>query len=177
MTRSRALSHLLRTATALGGRSLSAAAAAAAAPPRKVAVLGAAGGIGQPLGLLMKVSGREREVWGGKAARSTLPIVAPAAARAMGAGPEHIPLGRTSLASLTHRLSTPTTQINPYVSELALYDIAGTPGVAADLSHINTKAVVKVSKEKGKSGVELGFFFQTRARLHMQSVCSSVQGG
>ena len=38
----------------------------------------------------------------------------------------------------------PHTQINPYVSELALYDIAGTPGVAADLSHINTKAVVKV---------------------------------
>ena len=35
-------------------------------------------------------------------------------------------------------------QINPYVSELALYDIAGTPGVAADLSHINTKAAVKV---------------------------------
>lgn len=54
---------------------------------RKVAVLGAAGGIGQPLGLLMKM--------------------------------------------------------NPYVSELSLYDIAGTPGVAADISHINTKAIAK----------------------------------
>merc|ERR1712216_619943 len=49
----------------------------------KVAVLGAAGGIGQPCGLLMKM--------------------------------------------------------NPLVTELRLYDIAGTPGVAADVSHINTK--------------------------------------
>ena len=34
-------------------------------------------------------------------------------------------------------------QLSPYVSELALYDIAGTPGVAADVSHINSKAAVK----------------------------------
>ena len=53
----------------------------------KVAVLGAAGGIGQPCGLLMKM--------------------------------------------------------NPLVTELRLYDIAGTPGVGADVSHINTKAQVK----------------------------------
>jgi len=52
----------------------------------KVAVLGAAGGIGQPLSLLLKQS--------------------------------------------------------PLVSHLALYDIAHTPGVAADLSHIETKAKV-----------------------------------
>ena len=38
--------------------------------------------------------------------------------------------------------STPM-QLSPYVSELALYDIAGTPGVAADVSHINSKAAVK----------------------------------
>ncbi|KAL4855483.1 malate dehydrogenase [Chlorella vulgaris] len=63
------------------------ASASGGLPPRKVAVLGAAGGIGQPLSLLMKLS--------------------------------------------------------PYVSELALYDIAGTPGVAADVSHINSKAAVK----------------------------------
>ncbi|XP_068665529.1 malate dehydrogenase, mitochondrial-like [Aristolochia californica] len=56
------------------------------APERKVAVLGAAGGIGQPLALLMK--------------------------------------------------------LNPLVSNLALYDIAGTPGVAADVSHINTRSEV-----------------------------------
>ncbi|CAL9050479.1 unnamed protein product [Musa banksii] len=56
------------------------------APERKVAILGAAGGIGQPLSLLMK--------------------------------------------------------LNPLVSSLALYDIAGTPGVAADVSHINTRAEV-----------------------------------
>lgn len=58
-------------------------------PKRKVAVLGAAGGIGQPLGLLMK--------------------------------------------------------LNPLVTDLSLYDIAGTPGVASDLSHINTGANVSVA--------------------------------
>ncbi|KAJ3085053.1 malate DEHYDROGENASE, NAD-dependent [Quaeritorhiza haematococci] len=52
----------------------------------KVAVLGAAGGIGQPLSLLLKA--------------------------------------------------------NTLVNELALYDIVNTPGVAADLSHINTKSKV-----------------------------------
>ncbi|MCO5560784.1 hypothetical protein L7F22_014404 [Adiantum nelumboides] len=53
---------------------------------RKVAILGAAGGIGQPLALLMK--------------------------------------------------------LNPIVSSLSLYDIANTPGVATDVSHINTRAEV-----------------------------------
>jgi len=53
---------------------------------RKVAVLGAAGGIGQPLSLLLKQS--------------------------------------------------------PLISHLALFDIAHTPGVAADLSHIETRAKV-----------------------------------
>lgn len=53
---------------------------------RKVTILGAAGGIGQPLGLLMK--------------------------------------------------------LNPLVTHLSLYDIAGTPGVAADISHCNTPAEV-----------------------------------
>jgi len=57
------------------------------APGRKVAVLGAAGGIGQPLSMLMKM--------------------------------------------------------NPMVSTLSLYDVVGTPGVAADVSHINTRATVK----------------------------------
>ncbi|XP_062510360.1 malate dehydrogenase, mitochondrial-like [Corticium candelabrum] len=52
----------------------------------KVALLGASGGIGQPMGLLLKQS--------------------------------------------------------PLVTELALYDIVNTPGVAADLSHINTRAEV-----------------------------------
>ncbi|KAI8865282.1 malate dehydrogenase [Ramicandelaber brevisporus] len=52
----------------------------------KVAVLGAAGGIGQPLSLLLKR--------------------------------------------------------NPKITQLALYDIVNTPGVAADLSHINTRSTV-----------------------------------
>lgn len=54
--------------------------------PRKITVLGAAGGIGQPLSLLLK--------------------------------------------------------LNPLVSKLALYDIAGTAGVAADISHVNSRAEV-----------------------------------
>ncbi|MCJ1339794.1 Malate dehydrogenase, cytoplasmic [Bachmanniomyces sp. S44760] len=59
---------------------------ASARQASKVTILGAAGGIGQPLSLLMK--------------------------------------------------------LNPRVTELALYDIKGGPGVAADVSHINTKSVV-----------------------------------
>lgn len=54
---------------------------------RKVALLGAAGGIGQPLALLLKMQ--------------------------------------------------------PLISELALYDIANTVGVAADLSHCNTPVQVR----------------------------------
>lgn len=53
---------------------------------KKVAVLGAAGGIGQPLSLLLKLS--------------------------------------------------------PHVTELSCYDIVGTPGVAADLSHIPSASSV-----------------------------------
>ncbi|KAM0925078.1 hypothetical protein ACQ4PT_004433 [Festuca glaucescens] len=58
-----------------------------AAPGFKVAVLGASGGIGQPLSLLMKM--------------------------------------------------------NPLVSVLHLYDVVNTPGVTADISHMNTAAVVR----------------------------------
>ncbi|GBG82055.1 hypothetical protein CBR_g34334 [Chara braunii] len=69
-------------------RRMSAAASASQVPAkRKVAVLGAAGGIGQPLAMLMK--------------------------------------------------------LNPAVAELSLYDIAATPGVAADVSHVNTPAQVQ----------------------------------
>jgi len=65
----------------------------------KVAVAGAAGGIGQPLGLLLKQS--------------------------------------------------------PLISELALYDIVNTPGVAADLSHIETPA--KVTAFNGADSVRQAF--------------------
>ncbi|XP_021293948.1 malate dehydrogenase, mitochondrial-like [Herrania umbratica] len=71
---------------------------AGSSPERKVAILGAAGGIGQPLALLMK--------------------------------------------------------LNPFVSSLSLYDIANTPGVAADVSHINSPAQVSGyvgEEELGKS--------------------------
>ena len=61
--------------------------ACAAAKGYKVALLGAAGGIGQPLALLLKMQ--------------------------------------------------------PYISQLALYDIANVKGVAADLSHCNTAVQVR----------------------------------
>ena len=79
----------LKSAIPLARRAVSSAASsssAPAAPARKVAVLGAAGGIGQPLGLLMK----------------------------------------------TH----------PLVTDLALYDVMGTPGVTADISHVSSNAKV-----------------------------------
>lgn len=63
--------------------------ACAAAKGYKVALLGAAGGIGQPLALLLKMQ--------------------------------------------------------PYISQLALYDIANVKGVAADLSHCNTAVQVRES--------------------------------
>eukprot|EP00355_Strombidium_rassoulzadegani_P002074 CAMPEP_0168608036 /NCGR_PEP_ID=MMETSP0449_2-20121227/402_1 /TAXON_ID=1082188 /ORGANISM="Strombidium rassoulzadegani, Strain ras09" /LENGTH=340 /DNA_ID=CAMNT_0008647973 /DNA_START=74 /DNA_END=1096 /DNA_ORIENTATION=- len=77
-------SLLRRAAAQLASRSYS---AASAAGNRKVVVVGAAGGIGQPLSLLMKM--------------------------------------------------------NPAVGELSLFDVAGTPGVAADVSHVNTKAITR----------------------------------
>ncbi|ELW56437.1 Malate dehydrogenase, mitochondrial [Tupaia chinensis] len=77
------LSALARPASAALRRSFSTSAQSNA----KVAMLGASGGIGQPLSLLLKNS--------------------------------------------------------PLVSRLTLYDIAHTPGVAADLSHIETRANVK----------------------------------
>ncbi|XP_061349648.1 malate dehydrogenase, mitochondrial-like isoform X2 [Gastrolobium bilobum] len=76
-------SALSRGSSILGGRR---GYGTGSVPDRKVAVLGAAGGIGQPLSLLMK--------------------------------------------------------LNPLVSSLSLYDIGGTPGVAADVSHINTRSQV-----------------------------------
>ncbi|CAG9465244.1 unnamed protein product [Pedinophyceae sp. YPF-701] len=69
-----------------GRRSAKAGRSQVAVSAQKVAVLGAAGGIGQPMSMLLKML--------------------------------------------------------PEVSELALYDIVGTPGVGADLSHINTRAQV-----------------------------------
>lgn len=87
--------------------------ASSAHPDRKVALLGAAGGIGQPLGLLLKV--RIAMLLDGRCPAS--------------------PRYTCVFACL---------QISPYVSHLSLYDIAGTPGVAADISHINSKALCKV---------------------------------
>jgi hypothetical protein len=43
-----------------------------------------------------------------------------------------------------HPASPALPQLSPYVTELSLFDIAGTPGVAADVSHINSPAKVKV---------------------------------
>ncbi len=72
----------------------------------KVAILGASGGIGQPMSLLVKQS--------------------------------------------------------PLVSHLALYDIAHTPGVAADLSHINTAA--KVTGHTGPNEIQVNSFYVIEIR-------------
>lgn len=72
-----------RFASQATGRSL----ATRSMSTRKVAVLGAGGGIGQPLSMLLKLS--------------------------------------------------------PFVDELACYDIVGTPGVAADLSHVSSRGDMK----------------------------------
>ena len=77
-------SSALRRLSVLAGHGLRAASSSAGG--KRVCVIGAAGGIGQPLAMLLKM--------------------------------------------------------NPSVSHLSLYDMVGTPGVAADLSHVNTKAVV-----------------------------------
>jgi malate dehydrogenase len=67
---------------------------------RKVCVVGAAGGIGQSLSMLMKM--------------------------------------------------------NPAVTQLSLYDVMGTPGVAADVSHMNTKVRGARSRRKTPIGAEMG---------------------
>ena len=79
--------------------------ATTAVPDRKVAILGAAGGIGQPLSLLM--------------------------------------------------------ELNPLVSSLSLYDITGTPGVAADVSHINTRSEVTYKHPFGSSFQSFKLFFDS----------------
>ena len=43
------------------------------------------------------------------------------------------------------------------MSSLALYDVVGTPGVAADISHINSKAQVKVRQGGGQPLAHKGF--------------------
>lgn len=89
-------------------------------PARKVAVLGAAGGIGQPLSLLLKVRLGTAEGLIQRASHAGDPL------------------------SFMSTVGALCSQLNPQVTSLSLYDIAGTPGVAADVSHCNTKAQVKV---------------------------------
>ena len=63
-------------------------------------------------------------------------------------------------------LSTPALcarQINPNVSSLALYDVVGTPGVAADISHINSKAQVKVRHGGRQPPVHKGIAYNITA--------------
>ncbi|KAK7823786.1 malate dehydrogenase [Quercus suber] len=56
-------------------------------------------------------------------------------------------------------------KLNPLVSKLSLYDITSTPGVAANVSHINTKFEVTLSLSLSLSLIsmvlvftDLGFF-------------------
>ncbi|PON20025.1 malate dehydrogenase [Trichoderma gamsii] len=48
-------------------------------------------------------------------------------------------------------------KLNTRVTELALYDIRGGPGVAADISHVNTKSLVK-----GYDATPSGLVFSSR---------------
>ena len=125
------------------------AAAAARAPvdsasllPLTRASLCLAGGIGQPLSLLMKVRGSSlRHCSRGFPAAPALPALASRSAAL--AGPHRRCCCFASPSPPLPPASPAALQLSPYVSELALYDIAGTPGVAADVSHINSKATVK----------------------------------
>ena len=74
----------------------------------KVAVLGAGGGIGQPLSLLLKV--------------------------------------------------------DPLVSSLSLYDIRGAPGVAADVSHIDTESSVCYLVLASLTRIKLGLHLSNRSK-------------
>jgi malate dehydrogenase len=94
---------MMRSASQLLRRRRRSYSSASGQPERKVAIVGAAGGIGQPLALLMK--------------------------------------------------------LNPLVSSLSLYDIAGTPGVAADVSHINSPALVPPSSRFALRLDSVGFVF------------------
>eukprot|EP00878_Enallax_costatus_P038799 GHUV01044269.1.p1 GENE.GHUV01044269.1~~GHUV01044269.1.p1 ORF type:complete len:101 (-),score=1.55 GHUV01044269.1:112-414(-) len=62
-------------------------------------------------------------------------------------------LYRTCLRDMQRRSAAPpnyadplvrSSQMNPAVSHLSLYDVANTKGVAADCSHINSRAQVQV---------------------------------
>ena len=54
-------------------------------------------------------------------------------------------------------------KISPLISELALYDVVNTPGVAADLSHISSPAVCTREKE------HIGMRADERAETHWLS--------
>lgn len=124
--------------------------------PRKVAVLGAAGGIGQPLSLLMKVGYFRRLLWSLVSACSKFGVPSSTAMCILCCS-----LNRTTFAAcVLHVAASPATaiccstklrrsasafpQMNPAVSQLSLYDVANTKGVAADCSHINSRAQVQV---------------------------------
>jgi hypothetical protein len=48
-------------------------------------------------------------------------------------------------------------KMNPLVGSLSLYDMVGTHGVAADLSHMNTRAHVTVRARGGRLLVDNGW--------------------
>ena len=69
---------------------------------------------------------------------------------------------------------------SPLVSRLTLYDIAHTPGVAADLSHIETRATVK-GIEHADPGELTSLLprrpgFRFRVRLLSETRCSETWG-
>ena len=89
-----------------------------------MALLGAGGGIGQPLALLLKMVGPALAAW--------MPHLL-----------QRSPELTVTLASCPQ---------NKLVTELALYDVVGTAGVAADISHCNTP----IKASAGRLLIELG---------------------
>jgi malate dehydrogenase len=67
--------------------------------------------------------------------------------------------------------------MNPAVSQLSLYDVANVKGVAADISHVNTKATAAVSvlqparRRGGRAAVA------TLAGCTPRSACWEPHGG
>lgn len=59
--------------------------------------------------------------------------------------------------------------MNQQVSHLSLYDIAGTPGVGADVSHINTRAQVKVLIT-----FDIGILVDTRVLMSFRPPSSGI---
>lgn len=137
-------------------------ATAAKGKERKVAVLGAAGGIGQPLSLLMKVRALEAPRTGGYVSRRPQSAQLRALATEMRArtGQEsprsclraQIP---GSMISARHRqtnLRHASSQMNPAVSHLSLYDVANVSAGGAGNGTAGLRLIAAAARAAARAG-------------------------